>query len=289
MVAGRKPTRCPPFIALGSLGLALVARPSVASPWAEPRELPLGDGSFVLSVRAGTGARSWGQAENLALVELVVPLERLAAPRAGLAEAASGEPSDSAPERPHQPTGRARGATPSPVAELDLARRAVRAALSAAGYGASARRLDSLSARARSSATLPEVRLRAARTSDESLRLSPTTADPYRYTQAGGTSLWFEARLTWRLDRLVFAKEELAVERLRSERAHARAALVQKVLTLVIAWRRATRRSLAPELLPEEREQAAVDAADAALALDLLTGGWFAGVLAGPASAPSGG
>ena len=60
-------------------------------------------------------------------------------------------------------------------------------------------RLDSLISRARSSAVLPELRLRLARTIDESGRLTVTDADPDRYTAAGGATNWFEARVSFRL------------------------------------------------------------------------------------------
>src|SRR5690606_41297240 len=55
-------------------------------------------------------------------------------------------------------------------------------------------RLDALASRARTSALLPELRLRATRAVDESESLSPTEYDPLRRTASGGTSTWFEAR-----------------------------------------------------------------------------------------------
>lgn len=257
--------------------LVLLVAPSLrAEPWSQPLRLGKSDGSLLLSISGGTGTRSFGRAETVAMVELVVPLGRFATPAATIAEGPSGGDGDTAPDRhPDPPAGHDSGGTPRPVLDTRLARRAVRVALAAAGYAAESRRLDSISARARSSATLPEVRLRAARTSDQSLRLTPTSTDPYRYTQAGGTTLWFEARLTWRLDRLVFAKEELAVERLRREREQARLAMVQKVLAALFAWQRATLRSADMSLLPEERAQAALDQMEAELTLDVLTRGWF--------------
>ncbi len=261
--------------------LVLLVAPSLrAEPWDQPLRLGNSDGLLLLSLRGGAGTHSTGRAETVAMVELVVPLDCVAAPRAALAEGPSDDDRGPAPDRhPDAPSGHDSGVTPRSLLDARLARRAVRVALAAAGYAAAARRLDSLGARARLSATLPEVRLRAARTSDESLRLTPTTTDPYRYTQAGGTTLWFEARLTWRLDRLVFAKEELAVERLRREREQARMALVQKVLAALFAWQRAALRSVDQALLPEERAQAELDQMEAELTLDVLTRGWFSAVL----------
>lgn len=254
--------------------LVLAVAPSLrAEPWDQPLRLGKSDGSFMVSLRGGTGTRTSGSAETVAMIELTVPLDRFVAPRV-IAEGGS------APVRqPSPPAARDPGVVRAPV-DARLARRAVHVALVVAGYGATGRRLDSLSARARSSATLPEVRLRAARSTDETLRLAPTTTDPYRYTQAGGASLWFEARLSWRLDRLVFAKEELAVERLRRERDQARMALVQKVLAALFTWQRAELRRADPELPPEERALAAVDALEAELTLDVLTDGWFGAEIA---------
>src|SRR6185295_8786326 len=100
-------------------------------------------------------------------------------------------------------------------------------------------RLDALASRARTSALLPELRLRATRAIDESESVAPTEYDPLRRTASGGTSTWLEARATFRLDRLVFADDEIAVERLRAARAAERLRLVTKVLDLLDTWQRA--------------------------------------------------
>ena len=156
-----------------------------------------------------------------------------------------------------------------------LARAVLRVALRAAGFPEWRARLYSLTSRARSSAILPTLRLRAARTTDESLRLTPTIDDPYRYTQAGGASLLFEARLDWKLDRLIFADEELGVERLQNDRANAEARLADRVLKLLVAWQRARLRVGDTSLEPERRALAALEALEAEIHLDLLTDGWF--------------
>jgi hypothetical protein len=248
--------------------LAVIALLSCArSARAQPVDLndpALSHGRLTISARAAYFTSSFGRREWLGAVSLVVPLERLAAPprRAALSEA---EPST--------------GAEPVREVEIrltaELARAAVRAALRASGHAASRRRLDGLARRANSSALLPEVRLRGARTTDESLRLAPTTADPYRYTQAGGSSLTLEARLTWKLDRAVFADEELHVERLRGQRAGAARALARDVLRALVSWQRAQIRAEDPELSAAERLDATLDALEAEAALDVMTNGWF--------------
>lgn len=137
-------------------------------------------------------------------------------------------------------------------------------------------RLDAMSRRARWSAALPEVTLRGGRTTDETLRLTPTSEEPFRYTQGGSATLVLEGRVRWQLDRLAFASEEIQIERLRAERRKARAELVREVVGELVKWGRA-RRALADDSLDDERRSAAELALlEAELRLDALTGGWFA-------------
>ena len=156
-----------------------------------------------------------------------------------------------------------------------LARRTVRRALAVAGYLAARSRLSRLSARARTSAVLPEVALRTARTSGQTLRLTPTSEDPYRYTQAGTSELSFEARLTWHFDRLVFAEEEVSIERLEHERDAAERRLVDHVIEQLLRWQRGCARAIDPDAEPELRDSAELEALGAAIELDVLTNGWF--------------
>ncbi len=216
-------------------------------------------------------------------MSLTVPLERMAAPavlpvaggkrrarRKQVEEAETG-----AEPAPSPPTVREPEPLPVLVLKPELARRVVRAALRAAGSARARRRLSSLSSRARSSAALPELRLRGERRFDESLRLAPTIDDPYRYTQAGGTSTALEARLTWRLDRLVFADEELRVERLRMQRADGDARRVERVLKALYDWQEALLVRDDRTRPADERALAAVRAVHAAAVLDVYTDGWF--------------
>jgi hypothetical protein len=147
--------------------------------------------------------------------------------------------------------------------------------LRVAGYSSRRRRLDSLASRAKSSALLPELRLAGGRSSDQTLRLTPTSADPYGYTQAGGSDLWGEARLIWRLDRLVFADEEIAVARLSGQRIEAELRFASRVLETLFAWQRARLRAADPLLLPEEKLSYELDQVKAEASLDVLTSGWF--------------
>jgi len=158
-------------------------------------------------------------------------------------------------------------APPSPT----YARSVVAAAYRAASVGDGLGRLDDLASRARKSALLPEVRLRATRYVDDRASVD-ALADQNRFTDSSSQNLGLEARLTFRLDRLAFADEEPGLERARLDVLSFRAKLAQKALELLFKHHRA--RVIAREPGPE-REEAAVVSAELAAALDALTAGWF--------------
>jgi hypothetical protein len=108
------------------------------------------------------------------------------------------------------------------------------------------------------------------------LRLAPTPDDPYRFTLAGGNALVLEASASWRLNRLVFADEELSVQRMRLEEERTRERLTAHVVEKVIAWHRA----LSHERSTDERlrERSAIDRLEIEVELDVTTGGFFAEV-----------
>jgi hypothetical protein len=165
-----------------------------------------------------------------------------------------------------------------------VARRAVAAAWRASGLGVDDARIDSMVARSRASALLPEARLRAMRVLDDTSKVDaiPDTTGTYL---AVGANLWLEARLTWRLDRLIFADDEPTLERVRIERHDARARLAAKVIDALFLWQRATFRAESAVDGSKEALEASVQAAEAEATLDVLTGGWFGGWRASPASA----
>ena len=156
-----------------------------------------------------------------------------------------------------------------------VARTAVDAALRKARLVDPDALVDAVASRARTAAILPELRLRASRTADEGQSLSPTAYDPQRTTTTGGTSIWLEARATWRLDRLVFADEEVALERARAQRAELRQKVVEHVLMLLFAWQRALALEDDGHASPEEHLAASLRVLETEAELDLATGGWF--------------
>lgn len=158
-----------------------------------------------------------------------------------------------------------------------LARGAVEAAWRAAGLALDDERLDSIVARARWSAILPEARLRAVRFEDARLSLD-TGTDTSRLRDSAGANIGFEARLTWRFDRLVYADDEPQFERLRVEHRDARTRIGAKVLEAYVHWQRAaTDLRLLPAGQTGSREEAdlVLRMVEAEAALDILTQGWF--------------
>ena len=265
-------------------GFILAAAPAHASP---------GPGfsiSFGAEYRSGALRREWS-----GFLALNIALDRVAAPRAmrGAPRLTEGPPkkeSDAAPAAPYPPTpvpAPPDDPRPAPVLSSRLARGTVRHALAGAGYLSARSRLHSLAARSRSSAVLPELGLRTLRSSGQMLRLTPTSDDPYRYTQAGTSELAIEARLTWHLDRLVFADEEVTLERLQIERDAAERRLIDYVLERLELWQRGKLRAADPNADPEQRETANLDAIAAAVELDVLTDGWFSQAI-GESESPSG-
>lgn len=226
-------------------------------------------GSFWVGIGASL-RRTDERTEVLGLAMLGLPLERWARPTAVYAD-----PPKPAPA-PAPPPPVAEAARPIPVVvRADLARKALDAALAHARLPASSARLDGLATRARAAALLPELRVRVSQQLDESQAESPTQYDPARTTSSGATTLWLEGRATWRLDRLVFVDDELALERLRNERATAARRLEEQVLAELLAWQRARALEADDTRSPEEHRDDVLAVLSHELTLELLTGGFF--------------
>jgi hypothetical protein len=159
-----------------------------------------------------------------------------------------------------------------------LARSCVDAAWRAAGFGADEAALDAIVSRAHWSAALPEARIRAVRFDDATLSLD-TGTDTSRLRDSAGANIGLEARLTWRLDRLLYADDEPSFERIRLEHRDARGRIAGKVLEALFHWARAMLdlRTLPPSQLGTRDEADVVlRVMEAEAALDVLTDGWFA-------------
>lgn len=176
----------------------------------------------------------------------------------------------------------------SPARALALDGEKIRALVAAAHKLAGLDRddvFDGMASRARASALLPEVRLRVFRTADAGLRVyqDPDVTDAPRSTILDGTQTGVEARLSFRLDRLVFADEEVPIERLRLERLELKQKIATRVIELVVRWAKAQRASRDTLLLDVEREAAAATALESLAALDAYTGGLASKLLLGKA------
>ncbi|MBX3230769.1 MAG: hypothetical protein KIT84_01020 [Labilithrix sp.] len=161
-----------------------------------------------------------------------------------------------------------------------LARSCVAAAWRAAGLGADDSRLDGIVSRARWSAILPEARLRAIRYDNLTLAssLDPVSSAPTVLRDTTNANLGLEARLTWRFDRLVYADDEPAFERIRLEHRDARSRVAGKTLDALFHWQRALLdlRTLPPSQVGTRDEvDVSLRVMEAEAALDVLTNGWF--------------
>lgn len=161
--------------------------------------------------------------------------------------------------------------TESPPPSASYARALVGAAYRAAGVGEGTGRLDELASRARKSALLPEMRLRVTRHVDDRASVD-ALPEQSRLTDSSAQNLGLEARLTFRLDRLVFADEEPSLERARLDVESFRARLAHRVIELLYKHHRA--RALSREAGPD-RDEAIVLVTELGATLDVLTGGWF--------------
>jgi hypothetical protein len=144
-------------------------------------------------------------------------------------------------------------------------------ALRASGLTEALGRLSSLAARQRNAALLPTVMLRAGRHAD--LRATSTT-DDLGTTNEDATSaarVYYEARLTFRLDRIAAGDDEATLERLRQDLTAQRTKLFREVIGEL------NRRNRALRILQTTddatvREEALDDATAANATLFALTG-----------------
>ena len=165
------------------------------------------------------------------------------------------------------------------VVSLPVTPRVARAAVQAAFRNARLLgddAIDGLASRARWSGLVPEVRLRGARIWDESARAEVLPSDALRTWDAARANLLLEARASFRLDRLVFADEELSVARLRLEQSELAQRLALRVVGTLAAWQRAWVEARAAPAGSVAALEAALRLGELEAALDVLTGGWFA-------------
>jgi hypothetical protein len=166
-----------------------------------------------------------------------------------------------------------------------VARQAVNAAWKNLGLGVDDSRIDAMISRARTSAALPETRLRVMKVVDDSSQVGVIPTDTSTYDVAGA-NLYLEARFTWRLDRLLYADDEPTLERTRIERHDARERVSGRVIDSLFQWQRAVIARRSALAGSKELIDATLRMAEAEAALDVLTGGWFGGWVVRQSSLP---
>jgi hypothetical protein len=103
-------------------------------------------------------------------------------------------------------------------------------------FGSASSELENLSDRARWSALLPELQLKGGRNTDQTLRLTPTDAEPDRYQVVGGDGVRFEGQVRWSFSQLVFARDELTVARLRGSLDAEKRKRQQQTMAALAKW-----------------------------------------------------
>jgi hypothetical protein len=263
------------------LALLLMGCPLRALAQTAPLAPPTEAGHFDVALHARSMKAS-ARSEQAAWLTLTVPLDRVATPQPRVNEAPV--PPAATPEGAEATADSETDASDGSVPRLsfaqlhalaELMRGASAVALSVIGARGERERLERLASRSRSSALLPEVRLRVVRNTDQALRWVPTTDDPYRVTQADGAGLILEASATFRLDRLVFTHEELLVERLRRRLSVEHLKLEARVQHAVLELFRQRELGCAEDPNSAARGTHLLSALTQFTELDTLTAGWF--------------
>ena len=248
------------------------------SPWSLPSAAPDG-GEASLAIKLELVRRPDRMAYGGGLVLTLPTRLFVPSPKAKQRPAASKNDEDEAAAAEQASSEQEPAPTPNPASVPRIrakdAQAAVAATLRHAGAATNRQRLEAMASRARWSALLPRVRLRATRLIDESSSLSPTSYDANRTTASGGASLWLEARSSWNLDRLVFANEETKIERLRNEQRRWAERRSQQVLALLFDWQLAIYTMHSPMSGHLQCMQSWLRAQQLAAALTVTTGGWF--------------
>ena len=162
----------------------------------------------------------------------------------------------------------------------DIAQRAAREAIRAAGLDATDAEVDRMQSRARASALLPELRVRAQGTSAGTRDY--VTDSGALETSYFGPSYLIEGSLVFHLDRLAYSGQEARLERLRLERIEARARITQRVIDEIARWSKATAEERESPEGTDARADATARRVAAQMALDVWTSGWFSSFLEGP-------
>jgi hypothetical protein len=283
------------------LFLSALSRRAAAQPWLSASEAPLEDrlvdgdvdredlaripglamgrersaGKAVLaqtwvSLVGFTRQRSSGLDEYGAFLVVGLALDKVAQGRSRV-ELHPSFADDASPRSPPPPPRD----LPRLAIDAPLARGAVRSAWRASGIEVNDARIDSMIARSRLSAILPETRLRAMQVFQDGTNTTSYIDEGGTVVSTAGATTTLEARLTWRFDRLLFADDEPTLERVRLEREEARNRIGGRVLELLFTWQRAALDAEGSDAGSRAELDATLRQEEAEISLDVLTGGWF--------------
>jgi hypothetical protein len=157
----------------------------------------------------------------------------------------------------------------------------LQAAWRTAGTTESSWDLSDMARRSRVSGLVPELHLRAMRVQDTTARVD-TRSDTAKASGTVGEDLWLEARLSFRLDRLVYADEETGLHRLRLEVLQGKRLVTQRVIELLQKVLRAQADAEASVDGSPEGRDAQEQLTEHGLALDLLTDGFYSATVGRP-------
>lgn len=237
---------------------------------------PLPALSDVLS-RSNVSARAWNDAETTTTRDAVYDAMDLepaywAEPEVVLDGTASPEKAEVTPP-PRTDVPKPRIAPAPPLLNAAF----VKALLNACNreFGAARADLDDLQSRARWSAWLPELQVKGGRNTDQTLRLTPTDSEPDRYQVVGGDGVRYEGQVRWAFSQLVFARDELAVARLRGALETEKRKRQQQAIESLSKWFAAWAILSAEGAEAHERFEAWVTESAQRAELDWLTHGWF--------------
>lgn len=236
---------------------------------------PLTAMSAVLS-QSSVSAGAWNDAETTTTRDAVYDAMDLeptywAEPEVALDGTAAPEPEVTRAPQTDPPKARLAPAPPLLNAAF------VRALLNACNreFGAARADLDDLASRARWSAWLPELQVKGGRNTDQTLRLTPTDSEPDRYQVVGGDGVRYEGQVRWSFSQLVFARDELAVARLRGALETEKRKRQQQAIESLSKWFAAWAILSAEGGEAQERFEAWVRESAHRAELDWLTHGWF--------------
>ena len=132
--------------------------------------------------------------------------------------------------------------------------------------------------RARVSGAVPEVRLRGVVGIDRTTSSEDAIGIyPGETTTRGGRDSLVEARLTFRLDRLVFGSQEPSLARQLSQQELRKAERIESAVQAVQQWYQTVLASARSDLTDEERFSLFEQQQSHLVRAHLLTGGWFEG------------